>query len=199
VDLAWRARLAGFTLVELLVAVAIFGILMSVAAPGVQTFFERAKLSTQSNTLLSAINYGRSEAIKGGDTVSICARKPDDTCAVDGNWGRGWIIFFDSEVSGTKGIIDAGEAVARISKSSGNQVDIKASAIIRPNAMASVSSLSFNARGLADWTVGTFVLCDSRGSNSAHALIVNGAGSVRVAKDVEGTAALDASGTAVTC
>lgn len=190
---------AGFTMVELIVSLAIVGILVSIAAPNVQSFFGEAKLSGRSSTLQSAISFARSEAIKRGAAVSLCARATDTSCGDATNWGQGWIVFSDSDVAGTQGKLDGGEEIMRLARFPGSIVDVKARAVVRPNAMAAVDSLRFNSRGLTDWTVGTYVLCDSRGSQSALALIVNGAGIVRLAENMNGSAAIDASGTEVTC
>jgi type IV fimbrial biogenesis protein FimT len=78
----------GFTLIELMVTVAVAAILMTVAVPSLTTFLRNAELTTRVNSLLASINAARSEAMKRGrDAVII---------PLDGsNWNTGMIAFVD--------------------------------------------------------------------------------------------------------
>lgn len=62
----------GFTLVELMVAVALLAILLGLAVPSFQTTIARNRLSTQANELLSALQASRSEALRRNRTVRFC-------------------------------------------------------------------------------------------------------------------------------
>jgi len=80
---------AGFTLIELMVTLAIAAILMMVAAPSMTAFKQNSELTSLSNTLLSAINAARMEALKRNMATYI-------TPADKGNsWAVGWIVFVD--------------------------------------------------------------------------------------------------------
>lgn len=79
----------GFTLIELMVTLAIAAILLMVAAPSMVAFKRNSELTSLSNTLLSAINAARSEALKRNVAAYI-------TPADKGNsWAVGWIVFVD--------------------------------------------------------------------------------------------------------
>lgn len=97
---------SGFTLVELMVTIAIAGILMSIAIPNFQTFILNSRISAQANDFIAAIGMARSEAIKRGTRVSICksatTHTTTPTCTTSGNWEQGWIIFTDGNTVGTK-------------------------------------------------------------------------------------------------
>jgi type IV fimbrial biogenesis protein FimT len=108
-----RAR--GFTMIELVVTIAIAGILLAIAAPGLQNFLAGRAVAAQSEDILSALHYARSEALKRGSPVTICrttAAAPA-TCdtASTGTW-QYWMVFADSP--STLGTLDAGEAKLRV-------------------------------------------------------------------------------------
>ncbi len=84
----------GFTLIELLVTVALVAILMAVAAPSMTTFQRNAELTSFSNTLLSAINAARGEAMKRGQSAMVV---PTDGT----NWSSGCVVFVDLDRSQT--------------------------------------------------------------------------------------------------
>ncbi|WP_181179257.1 GspH/FimT family pseudopilin [Methylibium rhizosphaerae] len=63
---------AGFTLVELIVTVAVFAILASIAIPSFQATMQRNRLATTANELLAGIQAARSEALRSNQTVRFC-------------------------------------------------------------------------------------------------------------------------------
>lgn len=86
----------GFTLLELLVAIAVLAILLGVGVPGFFEIINNNRVTTQTNELVSALNYARSEAVKRGDPVSVCSSADGSTCAASTDWSNGWIVFTDS-------------------------------------------------------------------------------------------------------
>jgi len=87
-----KANASGFTLIELMVTLAIAAILMMVAVPSFTTFQRNAQLTSLSNTLLSSINAARGEAMKRGRYAMVV---PADNA----NWSSGWIVFVDMDRS----------------------------------------------------------------------------------------------------
>ncbi|RZI82924.1 MAG: prepilin-type N-terminal cleavage/methylation domain-containing protein [Rubrivivax sp.] len=91
----------GFTLVELMVTVAILVILLAIGVPSMQKFLAKRVALANADTLASGMKFARSEALKRGQPVSMCITTSADnvapTCAnstVD--WASGWLIYVDS-------------------------------------------------------------------------------------------------------
>lgn len=82
----------GFTLIELMVSIALVAVLMMVAVPSLTTFQRNAELTSFSNTMLASINAARGEAMKRGRYAMVV---PADGA----NWSSGWIVFVDIDRS----------------------------------------------------------------------------------------------------
>ncbi|MBI3285738.1 MAG: GspH/FimT family pseudopilin [Burkholderiales bacterium] len=91
----------GFSLVELMVTIAIATILMTLAIPSFRTFMDNQRLVSTASEFYAAINMTRAEAIKRGARV--------DMVATDGtSWTSGWTVFIDAN-DNLK--VDAGERI----------------------------------------------------------------------------------------
>lgn len=101
----------GFTLLELMIALSLAAILVSIAMPGYQTLMARTQLSARANELLASLHYTRSEAVKRGMRVTICKSVDGGSCIDTGDWQDGWLIFSDGGKAGT---IDGGDQVLRV-------------------------------------------------------------------------------------
>lgn len=90
---SFRARShMGFTLIELMVTVAIVAIAIQLAVPSVVTFQRNAGLSSAANNLTATLNNARSEAMTRGVRTRVI---PTDT-----NWSSGTTSFVDVDGSG---------------------------------------------------------------------------------------------------
>lgn len=86
-----------FTLVELVITVAIAAIVLGLALPSFNTQIRNNSSVALGHEFASALNFARSEAIKRGARVSICASNNGVACV--GAWTDGWLIFVDSALS----------------------------------------------------------------------------------------------------
>lgn len=78
----------GFTLIELMVTMALVAILMAVAVPSMRDFQRNSQLTAFANTMLATINTAKSEAMKRGRSVVIVPFDGSD-------WKTGMIVFVD--------------------------------------------------------------------------------------------------------
>ncbi|MFT4886004.1 MAG: type IV fimbrial biogenesis protein FimT [Pseudohongiellaceae bacterium] len=111
----------GFSLIELLVVMAILSILLAVSLPNFRDMIESNSTNSQAKLFLTTLNLARSEAIKRGGNVAICAS--DDGADCDENsWEEGWIVFFDAngDANGVTGSIDANDILIRVFDSVGS-------------------------------------------------------------------------------
>lgn len=86
-----RARMRGFTIVELAVTVAVLAILLAIAAPSFKEIMLGTKLTSQANSLVASAHLARGEAIKRNQPVRLCASSDGASCA--GSWEQGWIVI----------------------------------------------------------------------------------------------------------
>jgi len=84
----------GFTLIELMVTIAILAIIASLAAPAVGVFVSRSVMRGISADFTLAMQRARSEAINRNMCVTMCMSDDGLTCTSTGqNWGIGWIAY----------------------------------------------------------------------------------------------------------
>lgn len=89
----------GFTLIELMVTVAVLAIVVAMAAPSFNNQINNNRSVALAEEIITAINFARSEAVHRGRRVSICAS--DDGASCSGGWTDGWIVVADSAASDT--------------------------------------------------------------------------------------------------
>jgi type IV fimbrial biogenesis protein FimT len=103
-------RQIGFTLVELMVTVAIAAIVLTLGVPAFQETINSSRLTSTANEFVTALNLARSEAVKRSVRVTVCKSADGATCAAGGGYEQGWIVFVDPNNNAT---VDAGEQVIR--------------------------------------------------------------------------------------
>lgn len=92
----------GFTLLELMVTLAIIAILTRVAAPSVIAMMKNNRTFSEANTFVGDLQFARAEAVKRGQPVTVCPSSNGTTCvASSNNWEAGWIVFSDPAGNGT--------------------------------------------------------------------------------------------------
>jgi type IV fimbrial biogenesis protein FimT len=124
----------GFTLVELLVVMALLAVLLSMAVPAFTSSQLTTQLRTAANNLVASAHLARSEAIKRNTMVRMCVSSDGLACS-SGDWSQGWIITSGAQVLHREGAISDRYHVA-----------------------AGVDNFDFQPTGV-DTTAGAFVVC----------------------------------------
>jgi len=155
-----RASTAGFTLIELIIVVALAAIIMTLAVPSFQHMVANNRITSHTNELVMAINMARSEAVKRNVRVILCrsanpTASPPACGGTANDWTTGWLLFAsgnanDTYENGVDTLIRVGEAAR-----TGIQ--------IRTNATSN-NNLEINSNGSTNESGGTaaFAICDDR-------------------------------------
>ncbi len=167
---------SGFSLHELIITVAIAGILVGIALPNFTSLVSDSRLTTISNDLVASLNLARSEAIKRG--IEVAVRRKG---ANSGQWEFGWDVFADSDGNnifndnGDGNLCETGEDCLlktydalpnNFTLRSGGNTDDYAAYI--PNGLR---------KGLA---ADTFRLCHNSDVSESRSIIINSIGRARV-------------------
>lgn len=93
-------RSRGFTIIELMVVVAMLSILLAMALPSFRGLTERWRVQQAVDSLRSTVFYARSEAIRRGGNVFV-EKLPSTTpgCTLASraaDWDCGWVVFIDA-------------------------------------------------------------------------------------------------------
>ena len=103
-------RPAGFTLVELLVTLAVLSIVASMALPAFSAMVESNRRVATVNDLLGSLHAARAEAITRNRRVTVCRSNAARTACLtgEGDWDDGILVFIDPA---NTGVFDSGEAI----------------------------------------------------------------------------------------
>jgi type IV fimbrial biogenesis protein FimT len=179
---------AGFTLVELLIAIAIAAIVVTMAVPGMRAAVSSTRLTGYSNQLVGDLSLARSEAVKRGRRVVV-----ERTGA---NWENGWRVFVDTNGDGdfdddgdTIACEDGEDCVLAVTAALAGGYTLRSALI--DAAGNTVTSLFYRPSGLGGAS-GSFALCDNGDGDAlpqagtARLVLVNRIGRVRMAGDADG-------------
>ncbi|HCM48086.1 MAG TPA: pilus assembly protein [Colwellia sp.] len=83
-----KHKVLGFTLIEVLVTIAIAGIAFSIAIPGLNSFTLQMRVDNEVSEIQRLLMTTRNAAINSGAQVSLCPLAADDTCADNNNWAE---------------------------------------------------------------------------------------------------------------
>ncbi len=154
-----------FTLFELLITIAILGVLLGIAVPSFGSLIERNQQTTTTHDLLTALSYARTLAINRREHISLCAGA--DNCEASANWEKDILIFSDPNRNGQ---LDDDEHLHRI-------VTIPDRNHWNWSNFRSRAFMSFKPNGTTDSLNGTYTLCS--GSEALRQIVINITGRLR--------------------
>ncbi len=185
-----RSCQQGFTLLELMVAMTLGGLILGLGIPSFRDYLKGAELTRTANDMLGAFYAARSEAVQRRRNVAVCfTQTPEATTPVCGLAARaGWIVFVDSN---SNGLMDAGETLLVRHALPGGQVKM-ATLPLGNGGYFAYGPNGFGVTLPAGAPLTGIALCDDRGNRAANnadqstarGLVVSAAGRPRVTRSV---------------
>lgn len=159
----------GFTLLELMVALALLGILLGLGIPAFSATLDRQRIDSAVSSLAGGMAYTRLEAVRRNRVVTIAP--------IGADWNTGWRVFIDANNNGE---FDVGEAVLREdlpSRVAFIHANTPVSRYVRYNAQG--ESILLNG----GFQAGTFRFCPKQPGAQGRIMVINRVGRVRTARE----------------
>jgi prepilin-type N-terminal cleavage/methylation domain-containing protein len=203
-----KARQTGFTLLEVMIVIALLAVLVGIGAPSFGDFLRNSRITGKANDLLAGLSLARTEAIKRHAPVSVCAT--DDasaatpTCDAAADFSQ-WIAFVDDDgdpdaVSGDEGngTFEPGSDEILLTRSSGTIASITTTPSAAVADGDDIRYVQFGLDGFqrrGDGSAPTdlsVLMCDDRGNkaisgadtSAARALFISRTGRAEVSRSV---------------
>ncbi len=155
----------GFTVIELLIALVVFSILLSIALPAFANLLDRQRLHGAVDALSRSLNYTRMEAVRRNRAVTMSP--------LPGGWHQGWRVYLDRDLNG---MYDEGDTLIR------EEIPPVVAAI---KSNASIAHyVRYNEQGETillngGFQAGTFTFCPVKAMAEGRKVVINRVGRVR--------------------
>jgi len=167
-----NTKTRGFTILELVIIVAILGITAAFAAPGMMTIISNNRISSDVNDFVAALQFAKTESATRISPVTICKMNATaNGCDGGGDWQKGWIVFADVNADRK---VDADDEILLKHEALDNRITFRGTAQVKdfityqPSGMSSVTSaqvlIMCDDRGFIDAARGVLVTITGRGS-----------------------------------
>lgn len=160
---------AGLTLTELLTALSVIAISLSMVGTSYDSVVSNNRRATSINQLVSTMHAARSEAITRNVQVTLCPSSDGETCADGADWSAGWVSFTDVDrdrvPNGDDVILGRSPGAPRLTIASD---EFPAFLVYRPSGRVMADT--------PDEDTGQFTFCDHRGATFARVVIIDSSG-----------------------
>lgn len=162
-----KTKIDGFTLLELLVTLAIAAIITTVGIPSFSGLIRDSRMTAITNDFMTAFNYARSEAAVQNKDVRLLS-----TSGSAGDWASGWEVRVDANDDGD--FTDSGELL-RSHEAITNGYSLNVSSGITLG-----TQITYESTGLMKGVIGgTFFICENSDASSARSVVINSVGRAR--------------------
>ncbi len=171
-------RQQGFTLIELMMTIAITTILLALGLPSMSSLVSASESRAARQELWTALNVARAGAVTSHRRHVICPSTDHDTCSGGLRWDHGWIVFLDNNENGLR---------------DGNDEVVSVGNAVRQGVVISTTvgrdRVGFRTDGSSAGNNATFTICDRRGTSNATSLVVSNPGRIRSGTPTSASAA----------
>ena len=170
-------RVKGFTLLELIITIAIAAILLGVAIPSFQSLISSTRIYSQTRTLFNALVMTRSRAITSGHRTIACPSIDGEQCNKDNKWHHQLIVFEDRNRDGKRNpknepVIYTAEAAKQLNIYSGSSY----------SSSGARRKVAYYPMGHAYGSTITITVCDKRGATQPYLIVVSNFGRPRISR-----------------
>jgi type IV fimbrial biogenesis protein FimT len=183
-------RKTGFTIIELMVGVAVAGILAVMAGPSIRDMIYNSRLTTAANDMLADLATARAEAARRGNAtlaassasiahVTMCVNgtgvNADIACSAttSTDWKNGWIVFVDANNDNS---LASTETILRVHQAFPSSVTITPTGVAGYMVAKPVGTVA---------PVGSFLICDTRSGRFGKTVTISATGRANVTRDVQ--------------
>lgn len=175
--------MTGFSLIELMVVIAIAAVLATLAVPSFQGMIASSNLTSTTNDLIATLARAKSDAIRRGKRVTVCMSADGMTCNTSGDWAQGWIMFNDDDHVDANATVENTSDITAVTVALTNNIVVKAK--------SSQSYFSYSADGQAKLMnggsgAGTIRVCSTSSAltndTRARDIVINWVGRVNLEK-----------------
>ncbi|WNC73343.1 GspH/FimT family pseudopilin [Thalassotalea psychrophila] len=180
----------GFSLIELMVTIAIMSSLFTIGMPSYNDLIQRYHIKTEVDKWLLVLNHARQAAITSGNIITLCPSGNGFSCGK--YWHEGAILFIDNNRDHRK---DNNEVILEVVEASNKQQ------VLTWRAFQNRNYIQFQQNGFTWNQNGTLRVCsDDPSLKYNRALIVTRSGRIRLSTDSDGNGIHeDAAGDEVSC
>lgn len=174
-----RSNQFGFTLIELIITMAIAAILVSVAIPSFNALIQNNRITASANEFTGNMQLARSTAIKQQRNTTICVSTTFNvnppTCTGGTNWAAGAVVWVDQD---RDSVLDLAEVVRIIDPIN------PTAAVSLTLTSATQSQFQYSSTGLLTSPADTLTLCDNRTAETGRTIAVSPAGRVNISNSL---------------